>query len=87
MEWSLFVNRMLKKAPNLPRWLILTLGLAVIGVSVAQAAPVSQQDREEIARLRAIQGGSVEEVNPLIEQANSAAARGLPEDPLVNKIK
>ena len=53
----------------------------------AWAEPISVQDREEIGRLRAAQGFSAEEVNLLIEQVNKAGEKGIPPEPLANKVK
>lgn len=53
----------------------------------AQAETLSVQDREEIDRLRASQGRSVEEINQLLEQVSIAGEKGLPTEPLANKVK
>lgn len=45
------------------------------------------QDREEINRLRTAQGHSAEEVNQLLNQVLKAGERGLPTEPLANKVK
>lgn len=52
-----------------------------------QAQTLSAQDREEINRLRASQGHSAEEVNQLLEQVSRAGEKGLPTEPLANKVK
>ncbi len=58
-----------------------------LGVSPALADSLSTQDREEINRLRSAQGHSVEEVNGLLEQVAKAGEKGLPTEPLANKVK
>ncbi|MDO9118334.1 MAG: hypothetical protein Q7U39_10270 [Nitrospira sp.] len=70
---------------NIPVWLI---GLAMcLGASPALADSLSTQDREEINRLRSAQGRSAEEVNALLEQVTKAGEKGLPTEPLANKVK
>jgi len=70
---------------NIPVWLI---GLAMcLGASPALADSLSTQDREEINRLRSAQGHSAEEVNALLEQVTKAGEKGLPTEPLANKVK
>ena len=51
------------------------------------ADSLSNQDREEINRLRSAQGHSAEEVNALLEQVTKAGEKGLPTEPLANKVK
>lgn len=51
------------------------------------ADSLSNQDREEIDRLRSAQGHSTEEVNQLVEQVTKAGEKGLPTEPLANKVK
>ena len=66
------------------------LGLAFIFLSAvdpARADSISMQDREEIARLRSARGFAAEEISPLLEQVNNAGARGIPAEPLANKVK
>lgn len=66
-------------------WLV---GLAMcLGATPALADPLSNQDREEINRLRSAQGHSAEEVNALLEQVTKAGEKGLPTEPLANKVK
>lgn len=66
-------------------WLI---ALALCGpVAPALADSLSTQDREEINRLRTSQGHSAEEVNQLLEQVSRAGEKGLPIEPLANKVK
>jgi hypothetical protein len=72
-----------------------TINILVRLVSVAlcfTAVPVlaeslSNQDRAEIDRLRAAQGHSAEAVNPLLEQVTRAGEKGIPIEPLANKVK
>ncbi len=67
-------------------WLV-SLALCLLGGSPVQADVLSNQDREEIARLRVAQGHSEEEVNALVEQVSKAGEKGLPTEPLANKVK
>ena len=53
----------------------------------ALAESLSNQDLAEIDRLRAAQGHSAEAVNPLLEQVTKAGEKGLPIEPLANKVK
>jgi hypothetical protein len=53
----------------------------------ALAESLSNQDRAEIDRLRAAQGHSAEAVNPLLEQVTRAGEKGIPIEPLANKVK
>ena len=64
--------------------LCLALGLPALP---AVAEPLSTQDREAINRLSSARGHSVEGVNQLIEQVSRAGERGLPTEPLANKVK
>lgn len=64
------------------------VGLALLLFAAsAFAESLSIQDRDEINRLRSAQGYSVEEVNPLIEQVTKATEKGIPAEPLANKVK
>lgn len=64
------------------------VGLALLCFATsAFAESLSIQDRDEINRLRSAQGYSVEEVNPLIEQVTKATEKGIPAEPLANKVK
>jgi len=58
-----------------------------LGTSPVQADSLSTQDREEINRLRSVQGHSAEDVNGLLEQVIKAGEKGLPTEPLANKVK
>ncbi|MEK6631970.1 MAG: hypothetical protein AABY94_01525, partial [Nitrospirota bacterium] len=70
---------------NIPVWLV---GLAMcLGASPVMADSLSNQDREEINRLRSAQGHSAEEVNALLEQVTKAGEKGIPTEPLANKVK
>ncbi|MBI4000745.1 MAG: hypothetical protein HY348_03065, partial [Nitrospira defluvii] len=51
------------------------------------AESISVQDRDEIARLRSARGFATEEVSSLLEQVNKAGERGIPTEPLANKVK
>lgn len=53
----------------------------------AFADSLSIQDREEINRLRSAQGHSADEVNQLLEQVAKVGEKGLPTEPLANKVK
>ena len=61
--------------------------VASVLVAPAWAETLSIQDREEINRLRAAQGHSAEDVGPLLEQVTKAGEKGLPTEPLANKVK
>lgn len=67
--------------------------LAIVGLTIVGnggplwAQSIAPQDRAEIVRLRVARGGDADDVSVLIEQANKAGERGLPQDPIVNKIK
>lgn len=70
---------------DIQMWLIIaTLWLPVTAV---QAETLSVQDREEINRLRTAQGYSAEEVNQLLDHVAKAGEKGLPTEPLANKVK
>ncbi|MBA5870475.1 MAG: hypothetical protein GDA68_10830 [Nitrospira sp. CR2.1] len=67
-------------------------GLILAAVCLSAIDPVwaesiSVQDRDEIARLRSVRGFAAEEIGPLLEQVNKAGERGLPVEPLANKVK
>ncbi|NOT22824.1 MAG: hypothetical protein HOP22_08865 [Nitrospiraceae bacterium] len=69
-----------------------TMNILVSLVLCLTAAPVfaeslSNQDRAEIDRLRAVQGHAVEAVNPLLEQVTRAGEKGFPIESLANKVK
>lgn len=51
------------------------------------AESISVQDRDEIAKLRSARGYTAEEIGPLLEQVNKAGERGIPVEPLTNKVK
>ena len=59
----------------------------VLTITPAMAEPLSVQDREAINRLGFAQGLSANELDPLLEQVSKAGERGIPTDPLVNKVK
>lgn len=66
----------------------IVLGLTLtLCAGQAQADSLSAQDRAEINRLRAAQGHSSDDINPLLEQVNKAGERGLPIESLANKVK
>lgn len=70
---------------NIQVWMV---GLAMcLGASPVLADSLSNQDREEINRLRSAQGHSAEDVNALLEQVTKAGEKGLPTEPLANKVK
>ena len=70
---------------NIHVWLV-SLALCLTAAPVL-ADSLSNQDREEIDRLRTAQGHSAEEVNQLVEQVTKAGEKGLPTEPLANKVK
>lgn len=75
----------MSKRVDIHVWLLcLALSLPAIP---ALAEPLSMQDREAIDRLRAARGHSAEEVNQLLNQVSRAGDRGLPTEPLANKVK
>ncbi len=68
-------------------WAVLA-GLLCLGMPTSgEAQVVTAEDRTELIRMRTAQGGTAEEVDALIRQATEAAARGLPGEPLANKIR
>lgn len=66
-------------------WLV--LAVLWLPVAAVQAEPLSVQDREEINRLRSAQGYSAEAVNQLLDHVVKAGEKGLPTEPLANKVK
>ena len=66
---------------------VLLAAVCLSAVDPVWAESISLQDRDEIARLRSARGFAVEAVSPLLEQVDSAGARGLPTEPLANKVK
>lgn len=75
----------MRRTTNIQVYLV---GLVMcLGASPVLADSLSTQDREEINRLRSAQGHSEEEVNGLLEQVIKAGEKGLPTEPLANKVK
>lgn len=68
------------------KWLVLA-AVFLSAVDPVFADSISVQDRDEIARLRSARGLAPEDVSPLIEQVNKAGERGIPTEPLANKVK
>ena len=66
---------------------IILAAVCLSAVDPAWADSISAQDRDEIARLRSARGFAAEEMSPLLEQVNKAGERGLPVEPLANKVK
>ncbi len=66
---------------------LILAAVCLSAVDPAWADSISIQDRDEIARLRSARGFAAEEVSSLLEQVNKAGERGLPTDPLANKVK
>jgi len=66
--------------------IILSLALTLCA-NPTLAESLSDQDRAEINRLRAAQGHSPDDINPLLEHVNKAGERGLPVESLANKVK
>lgn len=66
---------------------LVLVGMLLYGAGPAMADSLSLQDREEIAKLRSMRGFAAEDVNQLIEQVNRAAEKGIPAEPLANKVK
>ena len=76
---------MMRKTIDRYTW---SLGLVVLlCASPVCADSISVQDREEIHRLRLAQGYGAEEVNLLVEHVNKAGEKGIPTEPLANKVK
>jgi hypothetical protein len=84
MEWWLYGKAM--NNGTAMRNIVVSLMFA-LSADPAWAESLSPQDREEINRLRTAQGHSPEDINPLLEQLNKAGERGLPVEPLANKVK
>ena len=84
MGWWSFDN-MMRPATNILVWLV-SVALCLTAAPVL-ADSLSNQDREEINRLRSAQGHSAEAVNPLLEQVTKAGEKGFPTEPLANKVK
>ncbi len=61
--------------------------LLLVGAVPVMAESLSAQDRNEIGQLRASRGFAVDEVNQLIELVNKAGEKGIPTEPLANKVK
>lgn len=66
---------------------LILAAVCLSAVDPAWADSISIQDRDEIARLRSARGFAAEEMSPLLEQVNKAGERGLPVEPLANKVK
>ncbi|HEY5627520.1 MAG TPA: hypothetical protein VIR79_06205 [Nitrospira sp.] len=66
---------------------VAVLVVVFCGTGSSWAESLSPQDREDISRLRSIRGLSPEGVEQLIEQVNRAGERGIPTEPLANKVK
>ena len=66
---------------------VILAAVCLSAVDPVWAESISVQDRDEIARLRSARGFAAEDVSPLLEQVNKAGERGLPTDPLANKVK
>lgn len=66
---------------------LILAAVCLSAVDPAWADSISIQDRDEIARLRSARGFAAEEVSSLLEQVKKAGERGLPTDPLANKVK
>lgn len=81
MGWWWFDN-MMRPTMNILVSLVLCLTAAPVF-----AESLSNQDRAEIDRLRAVQGHAVEAVNPLLEQVTRAGEKGFPIESLANKVK
>ena len=66
---------------------VILAAVCLSAVDPAWADSISIQDRDESARLRSARGFAAEEMSPLLEQVNKAGERGLPVEPLANKVK
>lgn len=72
------------------RSIIIVIAAVATGIFTGQpvySESISPQDWEEIARLSAAKGLSADDIGVLIEQVNKAGERGVPPEPLANKIK
>jgi hypothetical protein len=67
--------------------LMLAVAGVMTGTESAAAQAVAAADRDALVRLRVDRGGRPEEVDALLRRADEAAARGLPAEPVVNKIR
>ncbi|MER3423696.1 MAG: hypothetical protein C4293_11155, partial [Nitrospiraceae bacterium] len=67
--------------------IVLTITLGTVRPPSVSAELIWTQDREEIGRLRVLHNRSAEDVDALVKQVEEAGARGLPQEPLLNKIK
>lgn len=65
--------------------IVVMLGTVAPGTALAQS--VSAAEREALVRQRVARGGQAEEVDALLRQADEARAKGLPAEPLTNKIR
>jgi len=59
----------------------------LLGTGIGLAESLSPQDHDEIMRLRTMRGVAAEDVNQLIDQVNRAGEKGIPTEPLANKVK
>jgi hypothetical protein len=90
MAWSWFPaiadrpHRTGRRGAGLP---CLALAGALAAAAPAAAQSVTAAEREELVALRAARGGQAAEVDALLRHADEAASRGLPADPLTNKIR
>ena len=75
----------MRPAMNILVWLVSVV--LYITAAPVLADSLSNQDREEIDRLRSAQRHSAEDVNPLLEQVTKAGEKGFPTEPLANKVK
>ena len=84
MGWWSF-DKMMRPVMNILVWLV-SVALCLTAAPVL-ADSLSNQDREDINRLRSVQGHSAEDVNSLLEQVTKAGEKGFPTEPLANKVK
>lgn len=73
------------KRPGAGLFVVLWGMLVLPLVCVAQE--VTPQERADMIRMRVAQGGTADEVDELIRAANGIAAKGLPSEPVTNKIR
>ena len=66
---------------------IILAAVCLSAVDPVWADSISVQDRDEIARLGSARGFAAEEMSPLLEHLNKAGERGIPTEPLANKVK
>ncbi len=83
----MFGDEQLKTMTRIILILTAAVTIGIMGHRSASAEALSLQDREEITRLSASKGYSGSDITALIDEVNKAGERGVPPEPLANKIK